>query len=470
MSAATTEEIAQAFTRLCRDSPVLRSVAAELAGGKYRWEGVNGGYLARPVFASLDDLHSFVGDLLVTLKAAIALPRRLFDGDLDRYCSLLGIDERRAGLMRRPGTVPTLYGRADALHDGTGFKLLETGLTSAVGAVEQIDVGPRRWMMLPEVASFVRDHRLGFVSAAETLVRLMREAAGAVRSGRDPVVVLAEGPGGLVRFGQGWAPLQRVLRNFGIDCRLAELGDLELRRNRLLLRTDSGDVPVDVVFRCFNSDQVLGHRDGPAMLDNVIRAHSDGLAVLWSHLSTELFSNKGCLALLSDPRWQGADERERQAIDRILPWTRLLTADDRPGLSGLLAECRERRTELILKPFVGYGGQGVIAGWECDQRRWDEALDEAATGNAIVQARVRPAPERVYDPRADREEPWDVVHGILYSPHGYTGSFARALPTGTGAVINITTNPDTRLSAVFHHGEVGGDGGRAAEPGDPSRS
>ena len=454
-----TEAVAAAFNQLCRESPVLRTTAAELAAGKYRWEGVNSGYLPRPVFAPLDGLRSFAEDVLTVLRVTTRLPQRLFDGDLDRYCAFLGIDERRAACLRRLDTAQVFYGRADAYHDGTGFKLLETGLTSSVGGVEQTMFNPRRWLSLPEVDAFARHHGLGHASAVETVARLVRQAAGTIRPGGEPVIVLTEGPGALAEHGYGWWPLRAALRELDIDCRVAELDDLRLGRDRLLLRTDSGEIPVDVVVRCFNSHQVLAHPDGTTMLETVARAHEEGLAVFWSPLSTELFSDKGCLALLSDPHRQAADHEERSAIDRIVPWTRLLTADGGPAQDELLGECRARRTELIIKPSVGYGGHGVVAGWECDQRRWDAVLKQAARGSAIVQGRVTPKPEPVFDPRTDRDEPWDVVHGIFYSPAGYTGSLARAVPTGTSAVINLATNPDTRLSAVFHHG--GEEGGSA---------
>ncbi|WP_309117982.1 hypothetical protein [Saccharothrix sp.] len=40
----------------------------------------------------------------------------------------------------------------------------------------------------------------------------------------------------------------------------------------------------------------------------------------------------------------------------------------------LLEYCRDRREQLILKPQNEFGGIGVVAGWECDDRRWAELL------------------------------------------------------------------------------------------------
>ncbi|MET9919991.1 hypothetical protein ABZZ04_23280 [Streptomyces sp. NPDC006435] len=451
MTGRTTEEIVTAFNRLCRESPQLRATAAGLAAGSYRHDGDRAALLARPVFAPLAGMRSFATDLLATLEVAAQLPGRLFDGDVERYCEVLGMDRRRVSLLNRLGTVPTLYGRADAYHDGTRFRLLETGLTPAVGASEFTEINTRRWLATPGVGPFARAHGIGFASAPEAVARQLRRAHHALRPGHDPVVVIAEGPGGLKEFGHAWYPVRSVLRGHGLDCRVAELGDFSLGRDGLRLRTGSGEVRVDVVFRCFSSSQVLAHPDGPAMLEDVVRAHEEGLAILFSSLNTELYADKGCMALLSDPRWQGADPAERQVIDRILPWTRLLSRHGGPEQAGLLDECRARRTELILKPTATYGGHGVVAGWECDEKRWDEALTRAAAGHAVVQERVVPVPELVYDPRSDREEPWDIVHGIFYGSDGYAGSFARALPSGTNAVINLTTDKNTRLSAVLHH-------------------
>ena len=51
------------------------------------------------------------------------------------------------------------------------------------------------------------------------------------------------------------------------------------------------------------------------------------------------------------------------------------------------------REELVLKPNDEYGGKGVLIGWETDQDAWEQALQQALSDPAIVQARAEIAYE-----------------------------------------------------------------------------
>ena len=133
----------------------------------------------------------------------------------------------------------------------------------------------------------------------------------------------------------------------------------------------------------------------------------------------------------------------------MLPWSRPLGG---AGGAGLRDECRERREQLILKPGGGHGGLDTFVGWECTDAEWREALDGAAgRGGYLVQERVVPRSEPVHDPASGTSDEWIAALGVFLTSHGYAGAHARANRVDGGAIVGMSSNPDTRMACVFSH-------------------
>ncbi|MBF9070644.1 hypothetical protein [Streptacidiphilus fuscans] len=407
-----------------------------------------GHYLSRPLFVEERQIRGFADDVVRMVGLLTSLPERLFDGDLDRFCAALGIDDRRAALMRRLGPPPH-NGRADMYHDGTSFKLLEFGIASEVGGWDRAGEIPRAFLEADAFRAFAEEHGLGYTHPAKAVADSLRQVGATVRPDGEPVVVLLEGPGGLVDYGTTWRTFESVMRGFGLDFHVAEVGDVQERDGKLYL----GSLPIDVVYRCFETNQIVDEPDGPALVEPLFRAHEAGGTVLWTPMSSNLFNDKGCMALLSDPRYRHRFTTEEQAvIDRVLPWTRGLGGVGVTVDEELIGHCRERREQLILKPSGYFGGKGTIPGWECSDENWTNALREAASSGCIVQERVVPRTEpMVVNPSIREIQPWQAVWGLFYTPDGYAGTYGRALPTENNGVIGISSNKGTRTAGVFHY-------------------
>src|SRR5206468_3622814 len=98
-----------------------------------------------------------------------------------------------------------------------------------------------------------------------------------------------------------------------------------------------------------------------------------------------IFVNKMFLAILSEAADSGRLPASLAAdIRAALPWTRSLdTAADFAAT---------HRTELVLKSADGYGGAEVLFGLDVDQGSWENAIEQALTGQGrwIVQTVVAP--------------------------------------------------------------------------------
>jgi hypothetical protein len=387
-------------------------------------------------------MRTFATDLDRLLGLLLALPERLFDGDLERFSDAVGVDGERSALMRRLGVVPPAVGRADVYHDGTGYRLLEFGIGSDHGGWDRSGEVPRAFMRDKAFAAFAAEHRLDYTHSPTVLAQTLRGVAGG-----DPVVALIEGPGALAEFTGTWQPLGDALRACGIRCHVGELGDLSVRGDRLYIGGDQ----VDVVYRCFDTDQALADPDALAQAERIFKMHEAGDVLLWTPLETNLFVEKGCMALLSDHGRSGCFSPAEQAlIDRVIPWTRSLNESSLRADSDLLDQCRAGREQLILKPSDLYGGHGIVPGWETTDREWREALRAAALTSAVVQRRVIPRTEPVIDQDTRRTQSWHAVYGFYYTPAGFAGVHARVAPVDRSAVIGLTTNRSVRTAGVFH--------------------
>ncbi|MER6343560.1 hypothetical protein ACWC10_02170 [Streptomyces sp. NPDC001595] len=393
--------------------------------------------LDRPLFAPESELHGFAEDLSAFIGILESVPDRLFDGDLGRYCDFVGIDPARAAVLRRfhVGSL-VRYGRADAYHDGTGFRLLEINMASNLGGTDRSEM-QRALLEVPAFRAFADEHGLGYVHTGER-IRSTLLARSRADARRHAVVCGREG---LAKYGHLLRGFTEMMSRLGMDFRLGELDQITERGGRVLL--DGQDI--DVVLRFFNVDDVCWDSATAARADILFRAHEEGRLFLWSPINGSLFSNKGALALLSDPAFRHALTPEEAAtVDRVLPETFLLTPDT-------VDRCRAERAELILKPLRDFGGRGIVAGWKLDDREWRAVLAESVRQHYVVQRRVVPCAEPVADPDTGERRDWHAVWGVFFTPDGYAGTDVRAAPAGHSTVINYGANPRVRTGCAFTH-------------------
>jgi hypothetical protein len=404
--------------------------------------------LNRPFFVPGNRVHSFAKDLTAIFRLLTSLPNRLFDGNMQRYCTALGIGPRQAGLMLRlPDRLPPLYGRADLYDDGERFWLLEFNIGSELGGIERAGEIPKAFLHSKDFTNFARAEGLGYVDTGSCVVEALRAAAAGIGVRANPVVALVDAPGSLAQYGAHWNSLRLVMQRLGLTFLVGEINGLTYQRGKPVLDGQ----PVDVVLRCFSVEEIAEEELGPEIIEPLMRAHQDGSAVVWTPMSSTLFANKGALALLHEPKYQkffSADERD--LIARVLPLTRSLRTDDPDALQALIGFAMEHQSELILKPNDAYGGRGIVPGWTVEPKVWCCAIRAAvASGRGwIIQQRIRPQPEPVLDAEADRSVSCEAVWGMYFTPDGYAGSYARVLPAGS-ALIGIGANAQTRTAGVF---------------------
>ncbi len=172
--------------------------------------------------------------------------------------------------------------------------------------------------------------------------------------------------------------------------------DLRYRDGRLVAalpeEQDGADIPIDLVYKRVLTSEFL-MRYGDAALDHPLtQAYRDGKICMVNSFRAKLLHKKSIFALLTDAAHQERfSAEERAAIERHVPWTRMVQ-DGRSTYQGapidLLGFARAEQERLLLKPNDEYGGKGIVIGWEVSPEEWAGALKEALDTPFVVQERV----------------------------------------------------------------------------------
>ncbi|MEP7339372.1 MAG: hypothetical protein ABI977_16665 [Acidobacteriota bacterium] len=151
----------------------------------------------------------------------------------------------------------------------------------------------------------------------------------------------------------------------------------------------AGDFRINLVYKRV----VVGELIARCGLNHpLVRAARDRAVCVANSFRVQMLFKKTMFALLDDPAHEGLfTVDEVAALRRHVPWTRKL----REGFTtyrgrkvDLLDFLILHRDQLVLKPNGDYGGRGVTLGWECEEEKWRQAIDDALGASFVIQERV----------------------------------------------------------------------------------
>lgn len=301
---------------------------------------------------------------------------------------------------------------------------------------------------IPLMVAFQERFPVRFARTADRLAEaLLREQTRRGRSGRRlPNIAVVMGAAGAARVAETeGAHMVELAMRAGAELRIVR-PEAIVRRNGSLW---ADGFPIDGLSFGDNDELLRQFPEDHALWT----ALAQGEVWLFGALAaTALHGNKGLFALMSDPEHAALfSPEERAAINRHVPWTRLVAPgptrylDERVDLLDLL---RRERARFVLKPTTDFGGRGVVLGWEVDEASWDEALRVALGSPFVVQERVANRIETF--PRVVEGELKLTPHRVDYNPYLWNGeacegALCRISP---GRLLNITAG-DGSLVPVF---------------------
>ena len=311
------------------------------------------------------------------------------------YLADWAVDPAVADLMVLDSGYPEemVVGRFDGSRGPDGLSILEYngglpgGLMPTEGAVAEL----RTW---PFFDTWATEHGASaFDSTAITLRGLVRTWHDFGGSGTPWVVLVT--PKELHSYVvRGAAHLSRVAAREGIEFSVAEPSELTFAAGKLTI----ADRPVDVVLRGFFTPMIGALGDRLDALKAGLRA---GSVCMVSSLRAGLYGHKALFALVTDPNIALPVAPDTLAIARAhMPWTRMMAAGTATSAEGDLVDIPDYalsdQANLVLKPAAGFGGAGVVLGWETSAAQWSEAVTKAlAAGGHVLQQRLH-LPEVVF--------------------------------------------------------------------------
>ncbi|MFI1975845.1 MULTISPECIES: hypothetical protein [Streptomyces] len=436
----TQRYVASVDDRTVRDA-VQKAVDVELLRVAY-----GGAFLSRPVFLDHAQQEGLGRDLAGVFRLLTSLPGLVTDGDLGRYCELVGMTPSQAAAVRRTaGAPPVPLGRADLYHDGEGFRLLEFNISSALGGFENAEIN-RALRDVPAIADFTERERLRHVDTLGEIVRVMLDTHSAPFWGDRPFVALVDTPASFPGLERRLGFMAELLSAYGVDAVACHTGQIEARDGRLYV----GDRPVDIVYRFFIIEDLLEETGELELIDPILRCHENGGVTVFAPLDTEMYGNKRALALLGDERVrQSLSAEDLALVDRFVPWTRRVRRGEVEvggAYVDLEAYCVENRADLVLKPSLLHGGMGFAAGWLMSEAEWRSALDDAMRSPFVVQRRVAPGPETFTD--GDVTGPSVLNWGVFMAGDRYAGAIVRGVADPDVGVVSMGSG--ARVGGCFH--------------------
>lgn len=441
---------------LSRHATDSRELTRDVAADDLVTVAYQGRFLPAPVFVSAVERRTLAADLGMIHGLLTQLPERFFGGDVAALARSVGMTETQSGVVARAaraGAPLMPLARSDLYREADGFKLLELNITSALGGFENAGIN-RHMLRHPALAAFVAEHRLGYVDTLRGIVdTLFAECAAHLDHDRRPVVALVDWPESFISYEPRLKVMAALFDELGIDAVPCHVGQVRERGGSLW----AGGRRIDVIYRFFLVEEIVSPEDG-RLVEPLLRAYEEGRVGMFSRLDAELYGNKGTLALLSDDRNRsGFSAEELACLDRFLPWTRYVrptTTTEDGQETDLVRYAADRQDELILKPTLLHGGNGIVPGWAVSAQEWKSRLVDALDGPYVIQRRVRPVaevfPADEHDGHQELFLNWGVflTHPDVTGEDGYNGCLVRGSSDPEVGIVSMTGG--ARVACAFH--------------------
>jgi hypothetical protein len=352
----------------------------------------------RPVIVSEARYDQYChATLAVAAALRTAFDRLVCDAPLRRCLRLPDLVETVLAVEREPQPGP-LWNRLDALvaDDGT-LRFIEFNTTFPSGLL-YADIVAETFFRLPVTTALRERFHARMVEGRPIALDVLRAARRALRGGAAGEMPTLAIPSFTTRRdalysnpGNEAPMIWKFLLQNGVRALTADAKDYRYQDGLLSVHGR----PVDLLV--FVSTSALPDYFDPE--SPVFRALRDGAVRVLNGLAwATLVGTKTVFEILTDPEHAGLFDRGTwDHLALHVPWTRLVydrTTTLHSQTIDLVPYVRDHRDRFALKPEGGYGGRGVVLGWESDAATWAAALHRTQTVRYVVQERVASAPQK----------------------------------------------------------------------------
>ncbi|MCP5048034.1 MAG: circularly permuted type 2 ATP-grasp protein, partial [bacterium] len=336
-----------------------------------------------PTFINRETKNSFKEAGVEVFELIKQIPERIFGNDTKKISAYYGISELVAGYHMEGVThehLDHLIARGDFLIGPSGLKCLEFNVSANLGGW-YVPIWESLYLNTPVIDKFLKEYNVKpnnenlIMHEFENIIRL---ACNKMKPGETEVNIALVGK----NFVNAPDSDMHVYLNKLYDTTLKKKdpnlkGTVFLCEIQLLQSVDN-----QVYFGGERIHTVIEMYHG-VVSPNIINAFKEGNIGLLDGPITNLISSKLNLALLSDYEDTTSgifNDKEKEIIDKYVPWSRKLI----PGNTTYLQErvdlpnlVLENKDNFVLKPSVGYGGEGVCIGLRVSEKKWGQLIRKA---------------------------------------------------------------------------------------------
>ncbi len=405
----------------------------------------------RPTFLT-ERMYTDVQDVVYLIRQAILRIASAFFNDERVLREELGMQDWEIELAAIPTNIVRLsaLSRMDSFMTADSFKFVEVNGESPAGIAYIHELG-KIYRELPLFKRFSEQFPVRFVSPLEhtvnTLVTLYHEQFSGTEE--RPTIAIVDKPD--VPTVHEFRLVQAYLERQGYPCVIATPDELEIRDGWVFAHGQR----IDILYRRLLLSEFWELKDQyPAFLEGYLAQKTCYLNTFRS----KLVHKKAIFTFLTDERYAHIlSGPQREAIQRHIPWTRLLR-EGKTRFRGLdidlVSFVRNNRQYFVLKPNDEYGGTGVHLGFDTDQNTWDQALANCVGQNFVVQEVVDIHREPFL---VQTEAGWNLVPTVIDLDPYLNGPLMGGCLTRTSAsnLANVTAGGGTLplfiLRSTFHH-------------------
>jgi glutathionylspermidine synthase len=295
--------------------------------------------------------------------------------------------ERKMALVDPGFSTAGVTTRLDAFVHGDEIKFVESNAENPSSLSDQEELN-RVLLELPVMASFAPRYCLRQFSPVERLLETLLTTYHEWGGSGVPNVAIVDWKD--LPTQSEFVLLQEHFSAQGVPTVVCSPDELDYEQRQLRC----GVFRIDLVYKRVIIHEFLARYDDTHPL---VRAYVNHDVCLVNPFRCKIMHKKAVFEMLTDEqRRDWFTKGEQEAIRQSVPWTRRVSdrMTTRKGRNiGLLEFIRKNRSMCILKPNDDYGGHGVYFGAQLDERRWDNAIENALSADYIVQDAIDLHPE-----------------------------------------------------------------------------
>ena len=406
-----------------------------------------------PTFLSNEKKEIFRDAGIKLCNLIKAIPKRLFNNDIGKMSDFYALPKQVLALQTEGITkahLDNLIARGDFILSASGLKCLEYNIAGNLGGWK-LPLWESLYLKNPLILQFLKEYGVEIKNKNSIEVFLehcIQSAEGLVSLAGDNEINVAM----VIKSNDGKDPdgiygyLDRLMKEllkakhtslsgnvFGCDYKHLEVKDdwvyYNGKRIHVLTENYKGLVPPPI-FKVFMSGHIR-IMNGPV---------------------TGLLSSKLNLALLSEHEDSDIfDDEEREAIKKYVPWSRRLVAGETLyGEKKIQLEdfVLSNKDNLVIKPSLGFGGDGVYIGRNVTVIEWEALVKTALRRKDYLVQELVESISPLYQYGESGTARYDMAWGFFIFGSRYGGTFLRVIPKKNGPSV-INTHQGAQISAVF---------------------